>query len=179
MFFHLLVLIQSNHHLFFAVRTLPGLTLLCGCCLMTTGRRCCYSVRCCTQQSWEAWRAFFAHDGRYWRWDLLGMRVSNEGNLRSMNPSNWESIKGNNLKDNIQAEQSDLHEAFKQEMADYSDTMHNSKCSPNSSRFEPERSWSSNWTVQLLWIQKLKMPVFFCLHMLEIWIQTMFEAKWS
>ena len=33
--------------------------------------------------------------------------------------------------------------------------------------------------VQLFWIQNLKMPILFCLNMLEIWIQTIFEAKWS
>ena len=33
--------------------------------------------------------------------------------------------------------------------------------------------------VQLFWIQNLKTPIFFCLNMLEIWIQTIFEAKWS
>ena len=33
--------------------------------------------------------------------------------------------------------------------------------------------------VQLFWIQYLKMPIFFCLDMLEIWIQTIFEAQWS
>ena len=33
--------------------------------------------------------------------------------------------------------------------------------------------------VQLFWTQNLKMPIFFCLNMLEIWTQTIFEAKWS
>ena len=33
--------------------------------------------------------------------------------------------------------------------------------------------------VQLFWIQYLKTPIFFCRNMLEIWIQTIFEAKWS
>ena len=32
--------------------------------------------------------------------------------------------------------------------------------------------------VQLFWIQYLKMPIFFCLDMLEIWIHTIFEAQW-
>ena len=36
---------------------------------------------------------------------------------------------------------------------------------------------SETW-VQLFWIQNLKMPMFFCLNMLEIWIQIIFEAKW-
>ena len=33
--------------------------------------------------------------------------------------------------------------------------------------------------VQLFWIQNLKMLIFFCLNMLKIWIQTIFEAKRS
>ena len=33
--------------------------------------------------------------------------------------------------------------------------------------------------VQLFWIKNLKMPIFFCLNMLEICIQTIFEAKLS
>ena len=33
--------------------------------------------------------------------------------------------------------------------------------------------------VQWFRIQNLRMPIFFCLNMLEIWIQTIFETKWS
>ena len=38
------LLIQSNHHLFFAVSSLHALRLLCGCCLVAT-RRCCCDCR--------------------------------------------------------------------------------------------------------------------------------------
>ena len=35
------LIIQSNHHCFFAVSSLQALRLLCGCCSAATKRRCC------------------------------------------------------------------------------------------------------------------------------------------
>ena len=39
--------------------------------------------------------------------------------------------------------------------------------------------WYRQTWYKLFWIRNLKIPMFFCLNKLEIWLQTFFDAKWS
>ena len=62
--------------------------------------------------------------GCHWRRDLPGLLVSNERNFRIF------KLREINLNDTIQTEQLDLQKAFKQEKADDSNAMQNSKRRP-------------------------------------------------
>ena len=70
------LLIQSNHHPSFAVSTLQGLRLLCGCCLVATRRFCCYCRRrvLCTAEQGGCGGP--CGQGRNWHGDLLSLLVS-------------------------------------------------------------------------------------------------------
>ena len=124
---------------FFAVSSQPTLRLL-HCCSVATGWRCCNSRRrvlLCTAD-WAEWGGL---GGPFkvlstW-WTSLASRSAVppchccQQWRKPLKPSSWETIKGINLKHNIQREQLDVQKAFKLEKADDSREMHNSEFRPN------------------------------------------------
>ena len=105
------LLIQSNHHCFFAVSSLEALRLLCGCWSVTNRLHYCCNCRLRRQVLWTAEQGGCGGPCKHIM-DVTGIKSAGHVSKKT---SSWETIIGMNLKDIIQMEQLGLWKAFKQE----------------------------------------------------------------
>ena len=124
------ILIQSYNYPVFAVSSRPALRLLRGCCSVAAGGRCCDGIcRVLRTAEHGGGGGPFKH-----MMDVTGVEICwafLSAIKESLETFKLKDYQSNQSQVTIQTEQLDLQKAFKQEKADDSNAVHNSKCRLN------------------------------------------------